>query len=84
MSIRIECADVDLTIGDCLPDICIMKDADKGRAAKLSFRNELDHGLSVARIEAGCRLVEKKKLIGKDEAARNIYPLLFAATESQR
>ena len=84
ISSPVEPADIDLAVG-CLPaDVGVMKDADHRRAAKLCLGDQFDNGPAVAGVEAGGRLVEQKKPVGIDEAARNVDPLLFAAAEGQR
>ena len=62
----------------------IMEDADHRRAAKLCLGDQFDNGPAVAGVEAGGRLVEQKKPVGINEAARNVDALLFAAAEGQR
>ena len=61
-----------------------MENADHRRAAELCLGDQLDNGPAIAWVETGGRLVKQQQLVGIDEAARYIDPLLFAPAEGQR
>ena len=61
-----------------------MKNSDQRRSALLGFTDQLQHGVSVGHVQSCRRLVKQQHRIGKDEAAGDIDPLLFAPGEGQR
>src|SRR5262249_14899100 len=76
--------DINDGIGDAIADIGIVHDGDDAGAAALALGNQINHACGTDGVQRGGWLVEQQNWQIRQEAARDIHALLFAAREPRR